>query len=345
VNAVIGAGQQPSAAAMRRADPIDLLPAVAVICYPFLLDAFHVVVGPVGARASAWTTAAAAAILAAAFAVPALGIAIANRPASKPGLRRLAYASVAAPTLYVFLGVVNYMAKSAYSDELIWFVLWVAAALWAWLVRGELPVSAEPDVARGRVAHGLVAAIVAVFVLFHIANHLFLLIGTDAHTAVAHLGETVYRARYVELLLVLLMLFMCASGLFLAWRWSASESRHDFYRTFQIASGIYVLLYIVGHMNSVFIYARLFLGIPTDWAFAVGAPTGMIHDAWNIRLLPHYALGVFFVLAHLTTGLRSILLAHGGNRTAVNHIWRIGAVSAGAIATAIIIGMCSVTPV
>jgi hypothetical protein len=182
-------------------------------------------------------------------------------------------------------------------------------------------------------------------VLFHIANHMFLLTSTDAHTAVMQLGETVYRAQSAELVLVLSMLFMCASGLYLAWRWSASDSRHDFYRTFQIASGIYLLVYIVGHMNSVFIYGRLFLGIPTDWAFAVGAPTGMIHDAWNIRLLPHYALGVFFVLAHLTTGLRGILLAHGGNRITVNRVWRIGAVSSAAIAAAIIIGMCSVTPV
>jgi hypothetical protein len=345
VKAVSGAGQQPSNTAVRRAEPIGLLPVVAVICYPFLLDAFHSMVGPVGAHASAGATAAAAAILALVFAVPALGIAIACRSASKPSIRRLAYAGVAAPTLYVFVGVLNYMSKTAYPDELIWCVLWLAAAIWAWLARSEPPASAEPAVARGRVAHGLVAAIVSVFVLFHIANHLFLLTGTDAHTAVMRLGETVYRAPSVEPVLVLLLLFMCASGLYLAWRWSASRSGHDFYRTFQIASGVYVLVYIVGHMNSVFIYARLFLGIPTDWAFAVGAPAGMIHDAWNIRLLPHYALGVFFVLAHLTTGLRGILLAHGVKRKMANHVWGIGAASGAVIATAIIIGMCGVTPI
>ena len=32
-------------------------------------------------------------------------------------------------------------------------------------------------------------------------------------------------------------------------------------------------------MNSVFIYARSFLGIPTDWNFAIGAPTGLIHES------------------------------------------------------------------
>jgi hypothetical protein len=35
-----------------------------------------------------------------------------------------------------------------------------------------------------------------------------------------------------------------------------------------------------------------------------GAPAGLVKDAWNIRLVPHYWLGVFFVLAHLATGAR-----------------------------------------
>lgn len=48
-------------------------------------------------------------------------------------------------------------------------------------------------------------------------------------------------------------------------------------------SRAYLSLFILGHMNSVFIYARSFLGIPTDWNFALRAPSGLIHDAWNIR--------------------------------------------------------------
>jgi hypothetical protein len=68
------------------------------------------------------------------------------------------------------------------------------------------------------------------------------------------------------------MLFQIGTGLFLAWRWSAAPQ--DFHRTFQVASGAYLSLFILGHMNSVFIYARSFLGIPTDWNFATGARPG-----------------------------------------------------------------------
>jgi hypothetical protein len=54
-------------------------------------------------------------------------------------------------------------------------------------------------------------------------------------------------------------------------------------RTFQIASGVYLGFYVLGHMDSVFIFARTYLGIDTGWSFATGAPTGLIKDPWNIR--------------------------------------------------------------
>jgi hypothetical protein len=37
---------------------------------------------------------------------------------------------------------------------------------------------------------------------------------------------------------------------------------------------------------------------------------GILRDAWNIRLLPHYSLAVFLVLAHISCGFRGILIAH-----------------------------------
>ena len=136
------------------------------------------------------------------------------------------------------------------------------------------------------------------------------------------------------------MLFQVGTGLFLAWRWSAAV--HDFQRTYQVASGAYLSVYILGHMNSVFVYARSFLGIPTDWNFMTGAPTGLIHDAWNIRLLPHYALGAFFVLSHLASGLRVVLIAHGVDQRNADRLWRVCVAMSAIIATAIIAGMCGV---
>ncbi len=116
----------------------------------------------------------------------------------------------------------------------------------------------------------------------------------------------------------------------------------DFYRLLQIASGCYLSVFILGHMNSVFFYARTYLGIPTDWAFATGAPNGLIHDPWNIRLLPHYALGVFFVLTHLASGLRLVLIAHGVAQPVANRLWAACGAASVIVAIAIIAGLCGV---
>jgi hypothetical protein len=324
----------------RLSDYLALVPAAAAICYPFLLRAFHAVIGTQAVAPSLLAIVGATVILAAAFVVPFLGLALACRPAANPGTRRLAYASVAAPTLYVFQGVVQALIRSPIPDEIVWCVIWLAIAMWSQTAPSPAVATPQPAVGRWRVVHGATAAVLSLYVLFHLTNHLFGLIGPDAHAAVMKIGRVVYRSGVGEPLLVAAMLFQIGTGLFLAWRWSAAPQ--GFHRTFQVASGAYLSLYILGHMNSVFIYARSFLGIPTDWNFAIGAPTGLIHDAWNIRLLPHYALGVFFVLSHLASGLRVVLIAHGVDRRAANRLWGAGVAISAVISAAIIAGMCGV---
>jgi hypothetical protein len=331
--------QHRGAAIAPRFDYSALAPAAAAICYPFLLRAFHAVVGTQAATPSPPAIFAATLILAVAFGVPFLALALACRSDADSGARRLAYAGVATPTLFVFLGVVQALIHSPLPDELVWCALWLVVAIWSKTAGNPAPAM-RPAMERWRIVHGMTAAVLYLYVAFHLANHLFGLIGPDAHAAVMKIGRVVYRSGMGESLLVAAMLFQIATGLFLAWHWSAAPQ--DFHRTFQVASGRYLSLYIFGHMNSVFIYARSFLGIPTDWNFAIGAPTGLIHDAWNIRLLPHYALGVFFVLSHLASGLRVVLIVHGVDRRVANRLWGAGVAISVVISAAIIAGMCGV---
>jgi hypothetical protein len=323
----------------KRFDYVALAPAAAALCYPFLLRAFHAVVGTQAVALSVSAIASATLILAIAFLVPFLGLALACRPTANTGARRLAYASVTAPTLYVFLGVVQALVHSPIPDEIVWCVIWLAIAIWSQRARNPVAVL-TPAVGRWRVVHGLTAAILCLYVLFHITNHLFGLVGPDAHAAVMKIGRVVYRSGVGQPLLVAAMLFQIGTGLYLASRWSAAPQ--GFHRTYQVATGAYLSLFILGHMNSVFIYARSFLGIPTDWNFAIGAPTGLIHDAWNIRLLPHYALGVFFVLSHIASGLRVVLIAHGMDQGRADRVWGACVAISAIVATAIIVGMCGI---
>lgn len=311
----------------------------AAIAYPFLLVLFHQSVGTAHEPVAANRIMVAALALVCATLVPAIGLWAACRPELTLRARRLAYATVIAPTMYVFLGVSQGLLGIPIPDTVTWCIVWIGLTCLAYALPQRGPETfARPDLSRVRVVHGVTAAILCLYVLFHIGNHLASLRGPEAHAAIMAAGRTVYRNPVVEPVLVATMLFQVVTGLYLAWRWSAA--RHDFYRTFQIASGIYLSLFIVGHMNSVFIYARTVQHIPTDWTFATGTAAGLIHDPWNIRLVPHYALGVFFVLSHLLSGLRVVALAHGVSPATANRLWKGGAMLCACLGTIILAGLC-----
>jgi hypothetical protein len=330
-----------------------LIPAAGAISYPFWLDAFHLAVSPPSGPLSAARIFGAALCLFAATAMPFLGMACAfwmTRTATKANpssfelrARRLAYIAIGAPPLFVFTGVDLGLLHLHISDELVWVVGWSAACILVVLGSEERPAQSEPaarSVAKWRVAHGVAAVFILGYVLFHLTNHLLGLLGPDVHAAVMKMGRLVYRSPLVEPFLVALMLFQVVVGARLAWRWSSVPS--DAFRVFQIGSGVYLAAFILAHLNSAFISARAVRHLETDWAWASGAPIGLIHDAWSIRLVPHYALGVFFLLAHLSSGLRAVLIAHGVGATSANQIWAAGLVASALVSVAIMSGLCGV---
>jgi hypothetical protein len=58
---------------------------------------------------------------------------------------------------------------------------------------------------------------------------------------------------------------------------------------------------------AVFVLARP-NGVDTNFLWASGQPAGLLGDAWNVRLIPHYTLAVWMLFAHLACGLRFRLL-------------------------------------
>ncbi|NBB09858.1 hypothetical protein GVN17_09660 [Pseudomonas sp. SLFW] len=319
--------------------------AISAALYPWLLDVFHWAVTMengegVKGSLSAPNTGIATLMLIAAFAVPLTCLAMAGRALegeSDARARRFALLAMTAPTAYVFFGVVTYMLGSKIPDTWMWTPIWLLIGYRVMTLKASASAAQTKPSPQLRVAHGIAGTVAALYVMFHVTNHLFGLVGPDAHAAVMDVGRTVYRSTFIEPLLVAVMLFQIGSGLRLAWTWS--DSSGDPYRIYQIASGVFMSVFILGHMNSVFIFARTYLGIPTEWAFAAGLPTGLIHDPWNIRLLPHYALGVFFVLTHLVSGLRVVLLAHDVAESKANRVWWAGAGISSMVATAIMCGM------
>lgn len=328
-----------------------LAPALGALVYPFILEAFHAAIAPVAAGHAAepaLRSAAATLALLLAFAMPILALlgamALGEVAAPSPAQRRaraVALLAVAAPTLFVFLGVVLYMLHDPIPDRWVWVAFWVAAAVYVALPEGSAvaPTQVRSAFARLRVAHGISAlGIIALFLALHLGNHLTFVLGEPTYRAVMKAVRHVYRAEVIQPVLVALFLFQVGSGITLATR--AAAYPIDRFRTFQIGSGIFLAAYVLGHMNSVFVFARLYLGIDSDWAFATGAPAGLIKDEWNIRLVPHYGLGVFFVLSHLAAGARAVMLSHGVNRRYADRFLIGTATAAGIVAFVIMFGMC-----
>lgn len=321
-----------------------LAPVSAALTYPYLLKGFHLALVPPDGPTSIGGMTLAAICLLGAFAAPVLGLVYASRlsrttlPSSfELRARRLAYLTVAAPPLFVFTGVSRGLLGGPLSDEIMWISGWLAAGAFAWAGRPSAIRPTGSSNAAWRVAHGVSAALIACFVLFHLTNHLYGWMGPDVHKAIMETGRAIYRAPLVEPVLVALLLFQAVSGTRLAWRRSTLPA--DTFRVLQIGSGAYLAAFIVAHLNSALVSARSVRNIETDWAWATGAPGGLIYDAWNIRLLPHYAFGVFFVLAHLSSGLRQILKAHGVDPALANRAWLAGLVAGGLISIAIASGL------
>jgi hypothetical protein len=325
-------------------------PLLTAILYPFTLEAFNLSVTRIvqrsgGTVALSWFGA--VACLALAFAVPLLATVAAmslaeidRQTVAQLRAKRAALLAVTAPTLLVFIGVVLTMLHNPVPDTWLWVVGWAIGLVG--LLRSDNNEPATPAVrpvpAPLRVAHGVSAlAIVLIFLALHLTNHLIFPTGPAAYEAVQKVFRHVYRSNILQPLLVALMLFQVGTGLFFVWRLTAAPS--DRFRTFQILSGVYLAVYVLGHMDSVFIFARTYLGIDTGWNFATGDPAGMIKHPWNIRLLPHYWLAVFFVLSHLASGARVIMMAHGVGKAFADRFLVAGTVAAGFVATWIMLGM------
>jgi len=253
------------------------------------------------------------------FAVPALALAVAaalggiEQPtageARARGFAHLAYAS--AP-LFTFIGVVVYLDGFPTGDSVVWLLLWVAviATVWAGAAKSAPADAAAKVPSWVRTVHGIAAAlIVSGFVVLHLFNHLTGFWSAETHIAVMDVLRKWYRSDVVEPLVVVFMLFMVITGgLLLRARLGRPAG---LFETLQTATGTYLGVYILGHMNSVFVYARLTMAIDTDFWFASGGKAGLLGDPWSVRLIPHYALGVWSVVTHAGCGLRTVLLNHG----------------------------------
>jgi hypothetical protein len=248
---------------------------------------------------------------------------------------RVCHLAFAAPPLYTALGVVTFILGFGALDLSVWIALWMIVIAVAVAKRSAAP---EPQIAKAagglRRFHGIAAlAILLSFLLAHLGNHVLALWSTELHGRVMKVLETIYRHGLVEPALVLLIASLLGSGLVLMWKHTAAPQ--DGFGTLQTLTGFYLAAFVASHLVAVFVMARWLENIPTDWNFASGAPVGLLKDPWNVRLIPHYSVAVWAVIAHVGLGARGVMRAHGAaDRIADRFAW--ATIGVGAIVSALI---------
>lgn len=265
---------------------------------------------------------------------------LANPSAADVLARRVAFLGVAVAPMFTLTGVVFLLLGKPTWDVGFLTFLWAALIVMiSFADRTPLPRQPERQQCHANMRrwHGVAALVAVVYLCFHFSNHLFGLIGADAHMAVMKVLRVVYRSPLIEPVLIASFLFLVGSGAYMAWRMTRRPA--DAIRSFQIAGGVFLIFAVISHINAVLYLARVYFNIDTDWGFAVGAPAGLLHDAWNIRLLPYYLLAVFFVIAHAFCGLRGVMLAHRVSERTATRVLVGGIVFSAVVAVTIILAM------
>jgi hypothetical protein len=86
---------------------------------------------------------------------------------------------------------VQALIHSPIPDEIVWCVLWLAIAIWSKTAR-DLAAATSPTVRRWRIVHEMTAAVLCLYVAFHLANHLF---GLNSLATIAAVAEIKKRRR------------------------------------------------------------------------------------------------------------------------------------------------------
>jgi succinate dehydrogenase/fumarate reductase cytochrome b subunit len=154
-----------------------------------------------------------------------------------------------------------------------------------------------------RRAHRLAAAVVGVYLLAHLANHIAALAGVKAHIAFMEALRQVTRVPALEALLLAAAAVQAGSGLWLALR-RRGPRRLRFDRL-QTLSGAWLAVFLAVHVGSV-LFGRAVLGLDTNFYFAAA---GLHVWPYPLFFAPYYGLALAALFVHLACALRRRLPA------------------------------------
>ena len=161
-----------------------------------------------------------------------------------------------------------------------------------------------------RITHRISAAVLALFLVTHLLNHVVGLWGIAAHIAFMDAARLVYRSSAVEPLLLAAVVVQTVTGAVQVW--AGWGTRRGFWPRLQAISGLYLAFFLVNHTFWVLV-ARLSYGLDSNFHLAA---TFLTIAPLPILFAPYYAMGVFALLAHLACAVRLRSDGETGHRIA-----------------------------
>lgn len=136
---------------------------------------------------------------------------------------------------------------------------------------------------------------IAVFVCFHLVNHLFSLAGIDEHIKVMQQFRKVYRHPLAEIILLTAVFIQVVSGV--------QQFRQQiklatgFYERLQCWSGLYLAFFFLIHLSAVMV-GRWLLELDTNFYFGAA---GLNRFPFNLFFIPYYSLAILSFFAHIAS--------------------------------------------
>lgn len=144
--------------------------------------------------------------------------------------------------------------------------------------------------------HRLTAIILGLFIISHLAVHLFALGGIDAHLKALDAVQWIYRHPIGEIILVAVILIQIITGLK---RLKAKRKSPDRWAKAQVYSGLYLMFFMVVHTSAA-IYTHNIHGLETDFYWAAGS---MNISPVKFMFWPYYFAGVLSFFVHFACAL------------------------------------------
>jgi hypothetical protein len=184
------------------------------------------------------------------------------------------------------------------SNQLVaWYVTAACVGLIAFLPYSN---SVSVSSSKFRHIHATSAIVLATFALAHVFNHSIAIISLEMNRVVLNALRLAYRENIAQAVLIAAVAVQVITGLTMVWKYYLRRATP--LRNLQLVSGMYLAVFLVTHLITVFTTRSN--GIDTDFVWASHAPGGLLASLSTVSLLPRYSLAVLAVFVHLACQAR-----------------------------------------